>query len=178
MQTYLAFLRGINVGGKGLIKMTELKASLEASGLSDVQTYIQSGNVIFRSDLTKKKSAELITATIDRAFKLTVAVAVFRQDEWRDIIASAPSRWGNDNTRKHNLLIMIEPSDVDATIAAIGQLKPGIEAIEPGRGVIYQSISWAKFGQTTSGKLASNPIYKQMTIRNYNTAVKLAALVG
>ena len=49
MQKYLALLRGINVGGKNIIKMADLKAAFEEMGLNDVQTYIQSGNVIFNT---------------------------------------------------------------------------------------------------------------------------------
>lgn len=49
MAIYIALLRGINVGGKNMIKMAELKQMFEGLGLSSVQTYIQSGNVLFRS---------------------------------------------------------------------------------------------------------------------------------
>jgi len=50
MSLYVALLRGINVGGKNLIKMTELAALFTGLGFTDVRTYIQSGNVIFRAD--------------------------------------------------------------------------------------------------------------------------------
>ncbi|MBK7451038.1 MAG: DUF1697 domain-containing protein [Anaerolineales bacterium] len=50
MSGYLALLRGINVGGKNIIKMADLKASFEAMGFSNVVTYIQSGNVVLQSD--------------------------------------------------------------------------------------------------------------------------------
>ena len=54
MTTYIAMLRGINVGGKNKIPMAELKARLEDLGFKGVTTYIQSGNVILRSDLDAK----------------------------------------------------------------------------------------------------------------------------
>src|SRR6202162_3993518 len=107
MRTYLALLRGINVGGTGLIKMDALKEALTASGLSDVRTYIQSGNVIFSSDLDDTdKIVLLIGSSIEKAFKLTVVVSVFTVSEWQHIIASAPAWWGVDKTWKHNLIIM------------------------------------------------------------------------
>jgi hypothetical protein len=56
---YLALLRGINVGGKNIIKIVDLKASFEAMGFSNVLTYIQSGNVVFQSD--EKDKAVLAT---------------------------------------------------------------------------------------------------------------------
>lgn len=54
MQKYVAFLRGINVGGNALIKMADLKIALSQSGLNNVRTYIQSGNVIFESSENDK----------------------------------------------------------------------------------------------------------------------------
>ena len=65
MARYLALLRGINVGGKNLIKMADLKACLEGDGLEDVVTYIQSGNVVFSggSSLTLTDRIEDLLAT-------------------------------------------------------------------------------------------------------------------
>lgn len=179
MTTYLAFLRGINVGGNSLIKMADLKDALSAAGLQEVRTYIQSGNVIFASEGTDKAQLGAhISETIQQRFALQVDVVVFTKAEWEHIIAAAPAWWGKDKTWKHNMLIMTKPHDMSKVIQAIGELKPDIEAVQPGMGVVYQSMSFQQFGKTTTGKLASNPIYKQMTIRNYNTATKLLSLLG
>lgn len=179
MTRYLALLRGVNVGGKSLVSMAFLKEALTRADFVDVHTYIQSGNVIFSSDNSNTDQLALdIQACIRRCFGLEVAVVVFSTDDWRYIIEAAPSWWGTDITWKHNLLVMIKPFNMDEVVAAIGQLKPGIEMIEPGDGVLYQSMSRALYGRTTTGKLASNPIYKQMTARNYNTVTKLLGLMG
>jgi uncharacterized protein (DUF1697 family) len=178
VSTYLALLRGVNVGGKGMVKMAELKDALSANGLSGVQTYIQSGNVIFSSSTTDTDVlASLIATLIQKKFKLSVDVAVFTKDEWQHIIDAAPTWWGKDQTMKHNLLIMIKPYSMEDVISAIGDLKPEVEAIEPGDGVLYQSMSIKLFGRTSTSKLISNPVYKKMTIRNYNTATKLLSLL-
>ena len=62
--TYVALLRGINVGGKNITKMAALKACLEEAGLDRVETFIQSGNVVFE---TRQKSLARLTAQIDAA---------------------------------------------------------------------------------------------------------------
>ncbi len=54
METYISILRGINVSGQKKIKMADLKSLYENMGFQDVQTYIQSGNVIFKTNITKK----------------------------------------------------------------------------------------------------------------------------
>lgn len=174
---YLALLRGINVGGNSLIKMADLKQALEADGFDQVSTYIQSGNVFFESSSTDtSKLARLVSQSIERHFKLDVSVAVFSKAQWTTITNNAPKWWGQDKDWKHNLLVLLGKYDMDQVVDAIGVLKPDIEAMEAGDGVLYQSMSLKLFGRTTTGKLASSPVYKQMTVRNYNTATKLLSL--
>lgn len=176
-QPYLALLRGINVGGKNMIRMSELKEGLEASGFEDIKTHIQSGNVLFSYEETDtSKLAEKISLSIAKHFKAQIGVAVFSKQEWQTILKHAPESWGKDKARKHNLLVMLKPCDTKQVTTDIGKLEPDIETLVPGEGVLYQSLSLKLFGRTTSGKLAGKQIYKQMTIRNYNTSLKLLSL--
>lgn len=178
MSKYIALLRGVNVGGKAILKMADLRLALEKVGLENVQTYIQSGNVLFESSITNTSTlAQLVGTSIKKHFGIEVAVAVFSKQQWQNIIANAPAWWGKDKLWKHNLLILLEAYDMKDVVAAIGTLKTDIEAVEEGDGVLYQSMSLKLFGRTTTGKLASNPIYKKMTIRNFNTANKLLTLL-
>lgn len=175
---YLALLRGVNVGGKAMIKMADLKTALETGGLENVRTYIQSGNVIFESDeKDMDKLSILITSIIKEKFDLPAGVAIFSQGDWEQVIKAAPKWWGRDESWKHNLLIMIKPFDMQETVAVFEKTKPEIEKVEAGQGVLYQSLLFQRFGQTSSSKLISNPVYKRMTIRNYNTANKLYTLM-
>lgn len=177
MQTYLALLRGVNVGGKSIIKMAELRGALEQAGFSNVRTYIQSGNVFFDAETQDTTAlAQKIEQVLAHDFTLPVGVAVFSKQMWQAVIDQAPKTWGADTAWKHNLLVLLPSTTVDVVIKAVGELKPDIEAMTVGPGVLYQSLSWEKFGRTTGGKLASNPIYKQITVRSYNTAVKLLGL--
>lgn len=176
---YLALLRGINVGGRSLIKMADLRACFETSGFQDVSTYIQSGNVIFSAvaPSSKQELKQRIETALQEQFGMSILVAVFTHHDWQTIVQQAPKWWGERQDWKHNLLIMLDPVPVDRVLAGIGSIKPDIESIEAGNGVLYQSMSLKLFGRTTTGKLASQPIYKQMTIRNYNTTKKLLALL-
>jgi uncharacterized protein (DUF1697 family) len=178
MTTYLALLRGVNVGGKAILKMADLQSALSNASFSDVRTYIQSGNVVVTTSSTNKKDvADKIKACIKQDCSLTVDIALFTAIEWQAIVKAAPSWWGKDAEWKHNLLVLTEPVSMDEVLTAIGELKPDIERMEPGNHVLYQSMSRKFFGRTTTGKLAASPIYKKMTIRNYNTATKLLKLL-
>ena len=164
---YIAFLRGVNVGGKSLLSMPMLRDALEKSGLEDVQTYINSGNVFFTSqEVNQEKLSQQIHGVIKDEFQIDSGVVVFSKLAWEKIIKNAPGWWGNDESMKHNLLIMLRPYDMSSVVEAIGVLKPDLEHMTPGDGVLYQAMSLKLFGRTTTGKLAKSPIYKQMTVRN------------
>ena len=176
---YLALLRGINVGGNSLISMPLLREALSGAGLENVRTYIQSGNVLFTStNSDRQELSRIIHECIRSNFQLDVAVVIFTSDEWQDIINDAPKWWGVDPDWKHNILALLPPISSLETVEAIGALRPDIESVAAGNGVVYQSMSFKLFGRTTSGKLAANPIYKKMTVRNYNTATKLLVLLN
>jgi uncharacterized protein (DUF1697 family) len=91
MPVIVSMLRGVNVGGHNLIKMEALRAHYESLGLRDPQTYVQSGNVVFRTkerDLTAL--AKRIENTIERRFGFRTPVILRTTSELRDVIAGNP----------------------------------------------------------------------------------------
>ncbi|MBC8061089.1 MAG: DUF1697 domain-containing protein [Clostridiaceae bacterium] len=90
MTVYIAFLRGINVGGKNIIKMQDLKRVLEKIGFCDVQTYIQSGNVLFKSNEEKEPLLKKIEYEIELAFGFSVRVVLRTAEELEQIIKNCP----------------------------------------------------------------------------------------
>lgn len=175
---YVALLRGINVGGKTLIKMANLKLCIEALGHENVRTYINSGNVIFEAPQQDERIlARDIEKAVNTSIQLEVRVVVINEKAYRNIIENVPMGWGEKEDWKYNTLFLIPPYDITQIMKDIGELKPDIEVVIRGQGVIYQAILFEKFGRTTSGKLASRASYKQMTIRNWNTSRKLLELL-
>jgi uncharacterized protein (DUF1697 family) len=90
MTTYIALLRGINVGGHRLIKMADLKAMFEALGFGGVQTYIQSGNVVFQADETEAPLRQRIEQQIAATCGFPVTVALRTHDELARVITACP----------------------------------------------------------------------------------------
>jgi uncharacterized protein (DUF1697 family) len=91
MQTYISMLRGINVSGQKKIRMADLKNLYESLGLDKVQTYVQSGNVVFDSlekDTTKLREA--IATQITTTYGFSVPVLIRAADDFRRIIESHP----------------------------------------------------------------------------------------
>ena len=87
MTTFVALFRGINVGGRNLLPMRELVAILESVGLKDVQTYIQSGNAVFRSKSSDaSRLAEKIRAAIKQARGFEPNLVLLGLDELQQAI--------------------------------------------------------------------------------------------
>lgn len=87
---YVALLRGINVGGKNIIKMADLKRVLEAMGFCEVKTYIQSGNVLFKSNEEEEVLRKRIEEEIKAAFGVSTVVILRTAEELERIIHNCP----------------------------------------------------------------------------------------
>lgn len=92
MTIYISLLRGINVGGHNKIKMVDLRLLYETMGLEKVQSYIQSGNVLFESDEDAKPLSRRIEQGIKDTFELTVPVIIRTSTELTRIIGNCPYR--------------------------------------------------------------------------------------
>lgn len=103
-------------------------------------------------------------------------MVILSEDELEDIVTHTSPNWAVDDGWKYNSLFLRPPYDMQHVVEAIRTLKPDIEILVPGHGVLYQAMSKKLFGVTTTGKLASNPIYKIMTVRNHNTTTALLRL--
>ncbi|TBL73346.1 DUF1697 domain-containing protein [Paenibacillus thalictri] len=90
MATYIALLRGINVGGNNKIKMAELRHTLTALGLSRVQTYIQSGNVLFDAEEPEETLQSRIEQAIKADFGIELKVVLRKAEELRQVAANCP----------------------------------------------------------------------------------------
>jgi len=173
---YIALLRGINVGGKNPVAMSDLRTSFEALGFSNVQTYINSGNVIFDSEIVDKVAlVRLCEKAIEQKFGFSVICSVIHAEELHRALKQAPSWWGVGDM-KHNALFAIAPVTADEIIKEVGEAKPEYEkvlAVEP---VIFWSAPLETFSRTRYSKIVRSKSYTSITIRNSNTTKKLAEL--
>jgi uncharacterized protein (DUF1697 family) len=174
---YVALLRGINVGGKNLIGMPALKTCFEDAGFDDVETYIQSGNVLFETTRPKKDLALEIEKKLERTFRLPLVVVVRSHKQLAGIVSSAPKGFGRDPAAyRYDVVFLKEPLTPAAAMKDI-TTKDGVDAVTTGKGVLYFSRLTARATQSRLNRVASIPAYKSMTIRNWNTTTKLLALL-
>lgn len=177
-QLYVALLRGINVGGQNIIRMADLKACVERAGFSDVATYIQSGNVLFRS---RHADARRLTTAIERALAATFGfagrVVVVSRDELARIVSDAPKGFGAAPAKYRYDVIYLAPTLTPREAMNSVKLKDGVDTAHAGRQVLYCSRLSARAAESRLRLLISTPAYQHMTIRNWNTTVKILALM-
>lgn len=122
---YVCLLRGINVSGKNLIRMAALTESFEALGFAEVDTYVQSGNVVFE---TKRQPPAALARTIrdriDQDFGLDVPVVVRSAAELERVVAANPfaRERGMDTTKLHRVLGQSGTTRSWATVTTLAQM--------------------------------------------------------
>ena len=173
---YLALLRGVNVGGKNLVKMSELRDALEEMGLADVATYINSGNFLFRAP--RQPRAELAkTARVgaEQAFGLELRLVVLTHAQLKRVVKEAPHGFGA-KTDRCDVIFLFAPLTVTRAVAAM-ETKEGVDHLWAGTGVVYFSRLTQKATSSRMGRVIGKPEYKSMTIRSWGTTTKLLALM-
>lgn len=171
---YIALLRGINVGGKNRIKMADLTVCFMKMGFDQVTTYIQSGNVLFLSEENDKdKLTSLIEKTLSDTFDYQSKIVLLSDLQLEEVIETAPPSFGKDtDTYKFDVLFIKPPLTSQQAIDRI-QLKEGVDQVAEGKHVVYMSRPKAQASQSSLIKLSANPVYQQITVRNWNTTTKL-----
>lgn len=175
---YLALLRGINVGGKNLIKMADLKTCFEKMGFSDVKTYIQSGNVLFTSpEKNKSKLTEKLEAGLAKNFNYPIRVVLITHQQLKEVVKKAPTNFGQEPDKyRYDVIFLKEPINAQEAIKNV-RIKEGVDQADGGKSVLYFSRLISKATQSYLNKIIALPIYKEMTIRNWNSTTKLLALM-
>ncbi len=175
---YVALLRGINVGGNRKVDMKQLKSVFEEVGMQNVITYINSGNIIFESDINSPVTiAGKLEAAIEQTFGFFVKVLVRDKKNILAIATALPDEWVNDTTMKCDVMFLWEKVAKKDVMSGLN-IKPDIEDVKYVEGTILWRVD--KENVTKSGilKLIGTDLYAHMTIRNCNTLRKLVVLMS
>ena len=144
---YVALLRGINVGGKNLVKMADLRAALESMGFADVATYIASGNVLFRAPRQRREElAARIESELIGRFGNELKVVLLTEAQLKAVVEGAPRGFGGDAHLWDVVFVRKPPTTVKKAFGEV-EIREGV------------------------------PEYKNMTIRSWSTTTKLLALM-
>ena len=177
MSVMVSMLRGVNVGGHNKIKMTELKAMYESLGFKNVQTYIQSGNVVFETrESGNEKLGKKIATAIEKKFGFCPEVIVRTTGEMVQVVEKNP--FAKEKFDPAKLAVFFLASDPGkAARDAVAKIEADPEVLKPVGREIYiyfpdgQGKSKLKFGVVEK---AINKI--AWTARNWNTVQKLVEM--
>jgi uncharacterized protein (DUF1697 family) len=176
MTTYISMLRGINVTGSKKVLMAELKLLYEGIGLKDVSTYIQSGNVLFRT--TRKENIETlqtrISEVIKQHYEYDVPVIIRTVEEMEQVIENNPYIKAYENDKLYVTFLTEAPSK--DYIKQLNSIEQGADKFELIDREIFLYVPEG-YGKTKlSNTFFEKKLKQQATTRNLNTVKKLAAL--
>lgn len=177
MATYVALLRGINVGGKNTVGMQALAECFREAGYEQVRTHLQSGNVLFAS--RSRSGARLeqgLERMLQQRFDTAIPTIVRSRDELHETVASAPADHGSEALRS-DVFFLKHPLTADAAMAQMPELRDGVDSITPGPDALYFSRTVAQATKTRITRLMGMPIFQQMTVRSWRTTTRLLELL-
>jgi uncharacterized protein (DUF1697 family) len=173
--TYVALLRGINLGARNKISMAELRELVGGLDAEDVTTYLQSGNVVFKTAMPAREIAGAIEAAIDRDLGLDVAVLLRTPAQLAALVDRNPfTERARDAKELHVTFLADRPQ-----AASVERLDPRRSEPDEFRVVGREVYLRCPKGYGRS-KLTNAYFEKQLalvaTTRNWNTVTKLAEL--
>ena len=178
---YVALLRGINVGGKNRVVMSELREQIAAEGFGHVRTYINSGNLLFEAegDAPRENVAQAVEDLLARHYDFPIRLALLTAQDYLAELHSLPDWWHGEVARR-DALFYTRGLDRD-------HVRERIEAMELGDEAVYfgeHAIFWGKFDEKSFLKTAYHKrllredFYRQVTIRSGSTVEKIAAMLS
>jgi uncharacterized protein (DUF1697 family) len=179
MNGYVILLRGVNVGGKNILPMAGLKSCLEVLGFANVSTYIASGNVLLKSDKPAAEIEAQIEAALVKSFKLDselIKVLALTRRQLQAVIDHKPEGFGEQPEKYHSDAIFLMGVDSPQVLPVFNP-REGVDRVWAGDGVIYSQRLSAERTKSRLNKIMASPLYKSMTIRSWNTTVKLLDLL-
>ena len=175
---HVALLRGINVGGNRTVPMADLRRICSAVGFEDPVTYINSGNVVFSGQPTDHvELAGRLEDALESEFGFRPRVLV---RSGRDVVAIAgmiPEHWTNGSEMKADVVYLLDGVDPAAAIAQLGP-RSGIEHVIQAPGAFVWMVARRDATRSRLNGMVGTDLYQKATVRNVNTARKLAALVA
>lgn len=175
-RTYIALLRGINVGGK-VLKMADLKDAVAKLDFEDIKTYLQSGNMVFK---TAKAGNDVLAKRISDAIhehtSVDVTIMVRDAAQWSKIVAGNPYPQAHEFPKTVHTFILDETPDA-ARIETLRAKEAGHEAWQIVDGTLYLHTPDG-FGKSVLGNIIERILKVPMTARNWNTVLALQELAG
>ncbi len=176
METKIALLRGINVGGKRKILMADLKAMFLKVGFQKVVTYIQSGNIIFQSAINNSDIEKMLEKEISSEFGLEVPVIVRSAKDLKNLIQNNPYYSSEGDINKlHLTFLKAEPNPKDVDAVSSLSFQPDLFTI--GNKEVFILCEGKYHQSKLTNDFFEKKLQVQTSTRNWKTVLKLLELI-
>jgi uncharacterized protein (DUF1697 family) len=172
---YVALLRGINVGGKAMVPMADLRETCASMGCEDVVTYIQSGNVVLRSPLRADKLQAALGAAIGERFGFEPAVMIRTAEEMAAVVARNPHPGADE---KHLHVGFLHAAPDTATEGCLGTIDCAPEQVAVVGRELYLHLPNGMGRAALPVKMERCLRPTPVTVRNWRTVTKLVELTN
>jgi len=170
---YFAFLRAVNVVGRNVVRMDDLKTLCTDLGYRDVRTLLNSGNVVFNA---KRATPKQIEEAIRKHSKLDIKVMLRTEDELRDVVARNP--FATIRNPSHLLVFVLDREPAAGAVTALREKYQGPEVFHAAGRELY--VDYVE--GVGRSKLTSNLIERTLGVagtgRNWNTVTRLLTFSG
>ena len=177
MQTWIALFRGINVGGNNVIKMADLKALCGTLGLEGAQTYIQSGNLVFRSNQDAVQLRQALKSTVHEHAGFEPNVICFPADHLKKAMESNPFSEGEADPKSLHLYFLDEVPSSPDLVSLKQYAKPDSEQFRLLDDVFYLHAPEG-IGRSKLAASAEKALGVGATARNWRTVLKLSEMAA
>lgn len=174
LKKYISLLRAVNVGGKNLLPMKDLKKELINAGFQNVQTYLQSGNLILEDQRSSHAVNQEIQDLIKDKFELEISVLTYTDHDFKEIFNAHPFIDGSFDTRKIYFSFLLTNPNQNLLDEFLNKTFLGEKFIFR-NGVLYCYYENGYGKSKMNGSSIEKKLKATCTVRNYNTAQKLAS---
>jgi uncharacterized protein (DUF1697 family) len=174
---HVALLRAVNVGGRGSLAMADLRKVAEGLGYGEVETLLQSGNLVFDADGKADALERALEAALKRELGIATDVMVRGAREWDAIVAANPFPDEAKSDPGHLVVMVLKDRVTPKAVAALQASVKGREIIHSAGRELYITYPDGIGRSKLTGSLIEKKLSTRGTARNWNTVTKLGALL-
>ncbi len=179
MESYIAFLRGINVAGQKKMPMAEVRKMMADAKFGDVKTYIQSGNIVFKNEINAtEKLEELIHAAIEKTFGFDVPVLVKSVSEIKEILNHNPFDNPQDLEENRIYFVLLQNTPNKKLVKAFEETEYPNEKFSVSDNCVYLCCKIGYGKAKLNNNVIEHKLQVNTTTRNYRTMNKLLELAS
>lgn len=179
MPAYAVFLRGVNVGGRKLIPMADLKKVIEGMGFTEVRTLLHSGNIVLHGAAKSAPAYERdIEAAVTKKFRVAIDCLVRTAGEWETIVAGNPFRAEAERDPARLVLVLLKDAPKPKAVEALTAAIKGPETVIAGGRQLWAVYPAGQGESKLTLPLIETKLATRGTARNWNTVLKVAEMLN